>query len=157
MNITKKFIDYCYELFENMYKNVNALQIRQRKCNVSNIFSVMIASSFGDNKEINFKHFFKKNLSLTNSSRSYWRNKIYDLFFELNLHEYAVNNHISSICNSINVHSDLFDRFNILAGDMTKCKSFYRNLSNKGKNIASVGISSLFDINYRTFRSYIMD
>src|SRR5271170_5425267 len=148
MTVTDNFITLCYELYVNMYKNVNDLQIRQRKCTVANIFSVMIGSSFGDNIEINFRHFFRKNLSLASSTLSYWRKKIYDLFFESKLHEYASNNHITSKCDSIAIHSNLFDRFNILAGDMTKCKSFYRNKTNKGKNIASVGISSLFDIRY---------
>src|SRR5919109_588738 len=154
MTITEKFVNHCYELYDNMFKNVNDLQIRQRKCNVANIFSVMIGSSFSDNKEINFEYLFKRNLSLASSTISYWRNKIYSLFFDFDLHAYSVNNQIKCNYDFIKTHSKLFDRFNILAGDMTKCKSYYRNKSQKGKNIASIGISALFDIKHRTFRSY---
>lgn len=152
--LTAGYIKYFKSIRTDVFKKVCSIQKRKRLCNISNLFNTMIYSSFGDNKECNFSHLYKSNKYLSESTRSYWRSKIYDLSFDFNVHSYASNNNI--ISNDPIPHSfkHIYDRFNLLAADLTKSKTAYRNKSKKGKNLANVGISALFDISNRMFRSY---
>lgn len=153
-----KLIIYIKTITDNIYKNIEQLQERKRKCNIKNLFSTMIASSFGDNKECNFNFLYDSNKCISESTRSYWRSKIYDVSLCGNdysdVYSYAYDNKI--IQNNVvpDKHKHLYERFNILAGDLTKTKSAYRNSSHSGKNIASIGLSVLFDINAHMIRSY---
>ena len=58
---------------DSLYKDVKTLQIRKRKCNLANLFNVMIASSFGDNNESNFKNLYETNKYISNSTCYYWK------------------------------------------------------------------------------------
>ena len=149
-----KFTKYLNSINNDIFKNVSFLQKRNRKCNIKNLFSTMIASSFGDNKECNFKFLYNSNKNISESTRSYWRSKIYNLHLPYDAYSYACDNNISSNNNIPEQYKHLYKRFNILAGDLTKTKSAYCNKSNNGKNIAAIGLSALFDIDKYMFRSY---
>jgi IS4 transposase len=147
-------IKYFKSIQSDIFEKVCSLQKRKRVCNVSNLFNTMIYSSFGDNKECNFSHLYKSNRYLAESTRSYWRSKIYDLSFDFNEYSYATNN---NIINNAPVPIDfkhIYDKYNLLAIDLTKTKTAYRNKSGKGKNLANVGISAMFNIRNQLFPSY---
>ena len=147
-------VEIIQQFIDSMYNKVRSLQKRKRKCNVADIFSTMIASSFGDNNENNFKNLSHDNKYLADSSRSYWRNKIYDLDFTFNFHAFAVNNELYITDSSIDIHFNIFDNFNVYAGDGIKLKTGFNNLQRNGKNIASIVAVPLYDIKYGVFRDY---
>lgn len=138
---------------DNMYNAVKSLQIRRRKCNISNIFRTMIMSSFGDNKEENFRCLYTKNRKLSKSSFSYWRSKIYSLQFDDNYHDYAIDNNITNQ-HIEEEYKHLYNKYNILVADGTKTKCAYRNKCNREKNIASINLVYLYDLLHNTFRDY---
>ena len=67
-----KYLKYFYDIADNIFDNVRSLRKRKNKYNTLNVFNVMIASSFGDNKECNFKHLYDCNKKMAESTRSYW-------------------------------------------------------------------------------------
>ena len=85
-----KFTKYLNSINNDIFKNVSFLQKRKRKCNIKNLFSTMIASSFGDNKECNFKFLYNSNKNISESTRSYWRSKIYNLHLPYDAYSYDV-------------------------------------------------------------------
>ena len=101
----------------------------------------MIASSFGDNNECDFKFLYNSNKCISESTRSYWRSKIYDLSFIDNnysdVFSYASDNDLFQNKTVPDQYKHLYDKFDILAGDVTKTKSVYRIKNGNGKNITS--------------------
>ena len=55
---------------DSVYDDIKTLQVRKRKCNISNLFNVMLASSFGNNNESDFKNMYASNKYISNSVRS---------------------------------------------------------------------------------------
>jgi len=152
--ITENYVKQLQNVTTSIFQKVRSLQKRKKKYNILNVFQTMIASSFGDNKECNFKYLYASNKKMSESTRSYWRSKIYDLSLDFDVHSHAVSNKIINHLLVNDPFKHLYERFNLLAGDLTKTKSAYRIKTGKGKNITSVGISALFDIYHQTFRSY---
>ena len=150
----KNFINYIFDETDEIYKSVKSLQKRKRKCNVGNIFSVMIASSFGDNCEANFRDHYNSNKDLSSSSMSYWRSKIYNIDFNNNLHNFAVDNNIINASHDVQKYHHLYDKFNILAGDGTRTKTSMRNKNETDKNIATINTVYIYDILHKTFRDH---
>src|SRR5438045_3090163 len=125
--IIKPYIDV-------MYTNIEKKQIRKSKCNIVDVFKMMIASSFGNNFYSNFTHYYNLD-SASSGNLSYWTVKIYDYDISylykqcytsyINLDKNKVNdisnNHYVTNTNSINrnslIENDLkaiFDKYNVL-------------------------------------------
>ena len=143
-----------YSYIDMMFKQVKKLQIRKRKCNVANIFNLMISASHSDNNEKSFKNLYTSNKNLSDSTYTYWKTKIYSLNFVDNFHSIAVDNNFYKRDNLNNNFMSLFDKYNILAGEGTKVKCAYKICNNKGTNIAAINIVAIYDIKYGNFRDY---
>jgi len=51
MLTTYSYMLNVYSYIDMMFKQVKKLQIRKRKCNVANIFNLMISAQHADNNE----------------------------------------------------------------------------------------------------------
>ena len=154
MENIKNFFNYVNETCNNIYQSVKSLQKRKRKCNVSNIFTNMTLSSFSDNSESNFRHLYNQNKQLSKGAISYWRSKIYELDFDYNFHNYAVDKKIISKQPDINKYIHIFQKFNVLVGDGTKTKTAYTNKNKIDKNIATINTVYIYDVLHKTFRDH---
>ena len=161
MENIKNFFNYinetCNNINEtcnNIYQSVKSLQKRKRKCNVSNIFTNMTLSSFSDNSESNFRHLYNQNKQLSKGAISYQRSKFYELDFDYNFHNYAVDKKIISKQPDINKYIHIFQKFNVLVGDGTKTKTAYTNKNKIDKNIATINTVYIYDVLHKTFRDH---
>ena len=146
-------LNNIYTYVDIMFAQVKNLQIRRRKCNVANMFSLMIHASHTNNNDKSFKNLYTSNRNLSDGAYTYWKTKIYSLNFVDNFHSIAVDNNFYKHKLNNNFMG-LFDKYNILAGDGTKVKCAYKICDNQGKNIAAINIVAIYDIRYGTFRDY---
>jgi len=158
-----------------MYKTITNLQIRESKIDVKDVFKMMIASSFNNNNYSNFTERFRLDTA-SPGNLSYWRVKIYDCNFsdlykqcydyyktnkENIFNDFPIDRPVININNAanqkqynikINNLKHVFKRYNVKVGDGTVINCAVKNPN--GKNVSSIIINSIYDIDTKLFSDY---
>ena len=172
-----KFVNLFGSFNDCMYKTITNLQIRESKIDVKDVFKMMIASSFNNNNYSNFTERFRLDTA-SPGNLSYWRVKIYDcdfsdlykqcydyyktnkenIFNDLPIDRPVIN--INNAANQrqydikINNLKHVFKRYNVKVGDGTVINCAVKNPN--GKNVSSIIINSIYDIDTKLFSDYEM-
>ena len=126
--------------------------MRNNKYKITDVFKLMIESSFKNNYYSDFTENYN-NLSLASSGNiSYWSNKIYNIDLS-NYYTYYYASDSKLFFNHIDkdLHH-IFNKFTVNAVDGSCINCSVNNLL--GKNVSSMTISSILDISNNMFSNY---
>jgi len=136
--------------------NVDSIQKRYNKYKCSDVFQMMLASSFNDNNYSSFTNYY----NLTDTSQgnlSYWAVKIYNIDLSDKykiIYNEAIKNNIYRNNVLLDKLSHITKKYNILAGDGTVINCTLPSLN--GTNISCMTVSSILNISNNMFFDYKM-